>query len=330
MVVTVEVVLLVATVFGAVFYSAYHRSISDDVRSTGSNALWLGHAWVGETHTAADYDELAELLRANEITDALFHVGPIEADGTIPTERFPNAGELATELHYRLPELRVQAWMGQNEAARGGPLDLDDVEARARIMATAGRFLDLGFDGIHYNIEPIFPGDQRFLDLLAATRRLTERRGAVLSTATMELEPVRGAAWFGRRVISRYHAWTPDYLVEVAELVDQVAVMTYDSAAPTDWLYGALVREQTSTLARRIEDDAQVFIGIPSYGDPNLGHWPEAENVRSGVRGVRLGLADVDEADRAQIGIAIYAEWTTTAEEWRTYQRDWLRTPPTG
>lgn len=324
MVVTVEVVLLVATVFGAVFYSAYHRSIPDDVGSAGSNALWLGHAWVGETHTAADYDELAELLRTNEITDALFHVGPIEADGTIPTERFPNAGELAAELHDQLPRLRVQAWMGQNEAARGGPLDLDDIEARERIVATAGQFLDLGFDGIHYNIEPIFPGDQRFLDLLTATRRLTERHGAVLSTATMELEAVPGAAGLGRWVVSRYHAWTLDYFAEVSERGDQVAVMTYDSAAPTDWLYGALVREQTSRLARRL-DDVQIFIGIPSYGDANLGHWPGAENVRSGVRGVRLGMADIDEADRSQIGIAVYAEWTTTAEEWRTYQQDWLR-----
>lgn len=73
------------------------------------NALWLAHRWVGEEHSAADYDRLAELLRPHQISDALFHVGPIGGDGTIPSARFPNAERLVAELQRRLPGLRVQA-----------------------------------------------------------------------------------------------------------------------------------------------------------------------------------------------------------------------------
>lgn len=305
-------------------YAAYRGSIPKDLRYGGVNAVWLAHRWVGED--SVDYDGLAEMLRVNEITDAYFHVGPISADGTIPQSRFPYAAQLVAELRRRLPELRIQAWMGQIEAALGGVLDLDDRAVRSRIVATAERFLDLGFDGIHYDIEPIFPGDERFIDLLAATRSRIDQRGSgLLSVATMELEPFRGAARLGRAVVRRYHAWTADYYEQVAGHVDQLAVMTYDAALPTDWLYGALVRRQTIQLARRLPDDVTLLIGIPSYAEGNLGHWPGAENVRSGVRGVRLGLAGLDPADRTQVGIAIYAGWTTDDEEWRTYRRDWLR-----
>lgn len=90
--------------------------------------------------------------------------------------------------------------------------------------------------------------------------------------------------------------------------------MTYDSAMPTDWLYGAVVRQQTSELARRL-DGLTSFVGVPTYDEFNPDHW-RAEITASGIKGVRLGLADTDESRRSRVGVAIYAEWTTDAEEW--------------
>lgn len=204
-VVTLAALVIVVNVVGSAFWASYHETISDDIRSSGANALWLRHQWVGEPHSPADYDDLAELLRTNE-------------------------------------------------------------------------------------------------------------------------EPFGGAASLGRRVASRYHAWTTDYFEEVASRVDQVAVMTYDSAMPTDWLYGAVVRQQTSDLAELIGDETMVLIGIPSYDESNIGHRPSAENVRSGIRGVRLGLADLAE-DAPTVGIAVYTEWTMDTDEWATWRRDWLGEP---
>lgn len=315
---------IVVTTVGASFYAAYHRTVPDGVRSVGVNALWMGHRWVGEAHDEVEFGQLAEKLHSRAISDVFVHVGPIAADGTIPAKRFPFAQALIATLHRRVPQLRIQAWMGQNEAARGGPLDLDNERVRSRIVDTAEELLELGFDGIHFDIEPIFPGDDRFLSLLAATHRRTIDHGAVLSVATMELEPLPGAAHLGRRVVARYHAWTRRYYERLAEHVDQLAVMTYDSAMPTDWLYGAVVRQQTSELARLLPDHVTLFIGIPTYGEGNLGHWPKAENMRSGIRGVRLGLADVSDDDRAHVGVAVYADWTTNDSEWTTFERDWL------
>jgi spore germination protein YaaH len=105
-------------------------------------------------------------------------------------------------------------------------------------MGTAERFLDLGFGGIHYDLEPIYPGDRSFLDLLTRTRTLTLRHGAVLSVAIEQLELVPGTQEVASRLVRNYHDLTRPYLRLIAARVDQVAVMTYDTGLPADWLYG--------------------------------------------------------------------------------------------
>ena len=137
-------------------YLRYRAAPAVMAQSAGPNAVWAAHRWVGEVQPAAAYDRLVGTLRDNRISDVFFHVGPLAADGTIDPVRYPNAGTLVAEIKRRLPGLRLQAWIGQREARGGGPLDLDDDAVRGRIVETARRFLDFGFDGIHYNFEPLF------------------------------------------------------------------------------------------------------------------------------------------------------------------------------
>lgn len=102
--------------------------------------------------------------------------------------------------------------------------------------------------------------------------------------------------------------------------------MTYDTAMPFDWLFGPLVAQQTRAIAGAT-GDATVFIGVPSYEEPNIGHHPRAENVATGLRGVRHGLERLAPEDRARVGVAVYAEWTTDAGEWDDYRAGWLEAP---
>ena len=60
--------------------------------------------------------------------------------------------------------------MGQMEKRRGGPLDLADPATRAGICALRRYLLDLGFDGIHYDIEPLQRDDAALHALLDDTR----------------------------------------------------------------------------------------------------------------------------------------------------------------
>lgn len=102
----------------------------------------------------------------------------------------------------------------------------------ARILQTDRALLTLGFAGIHYDIEPVRPGDRGFLDLPARTHELTRARGRVLSVALEQLSladweaPVLRAVLPRRMIPARM---TTAYLRAVAARVDQVAIMTYDS-----------------------------------------------------------------------------------------------------
>ena len=316
--------LAALSVAGLVYlYLDFSRPLETPVRSAGPNAAWLAHKWVGKQQPDAAYDRLAAHLKRHRITDAFFHVGPLQADGTIAASRYPAAAHLVQQLRARMPSLRTQAWIGQVEKRGGGPLDLSDPAVRARIVETAGDFLVLGFGGIHYNIEPS-TGNPHLLDLLDATRPLTRAKGAALSMATDELEPAPGLAWMTRIAGTYAGFWTEGYYRAVMDRVDQVAIMMYDTALPADWLYGSLAAWETRAVMALAPESVTVFVGAPTYEEHRFSFDPAAENLRSALRGIRKGMSPVPAPRRQNAGVAIYAHWTTDDAEWRHYRETWL------
>ncbi len=293
----------------------------------GPNAVWAAHKWVGATHPEETYDALVARLQRNGITDVYFHVGPLDGDGLIPRAKYGNAPSLLQAIRARDRAIRLHAWIGQVERRGGGPLDLSDARVRANIRRTAEGFLEIGFDGIHYNIEPIRSGDRDLLALLDATRAVTRARGALLSMATDELEPFFGAEYLVRPLARQAGLWSPAYYRAVAMRLDQVAVMMYDTASPRDWLYGTIVAYETWRLARIAGPDTTLFMGVPTYEERHWGFNPDAENMRSGLRGIRIGLHYAGTPAPGSFGAAVYAGWTTDEAEWATWRRDWLGAP---
>lgn len=294
-----------------------------DIVSRGPNGLWIAHRWVGKLQKQRAYNRLAARLRRHRITDVYVHVGPLQADGTIKPSRYPAAKRLVRELHRGAKNLRLHAWIGQVEANGGGPLDLSKASVRVKIWRTAGRFLEFGFDGIHYNIEPS-TGNQHFIELLAATRRTTRRHGRVLSVAADELEPLPGLAWLTRMLGTNGAYWSKSFYNAVTDNVDQVAVMTYDTLLPAAWMYKGFVAWQTARIRQLTKGRAQLLIGVPSYDERRLSFHPNAENIRSALTGVRKGASILNGDDLVGFGVAIYADWTTDTKEWRTYREMWL------
>lgn len=287
-------------------------------------AVWAGHRWVGQLHSPREYARLADLLAEHRISDVFFHVGPLDADGTIPAARYRHAATLLHHLQAHRPGPRLQAWVGQIEARRGGPLDLSRPAVRAAIAQTGSELLELGFGGIHYDIEPILPGDVHYLDLLQRTRALTRARGAVLSVAAPAIEPVPGMQTAGRRLVGRVAFWTASYYRAVSDHVDQIAVMSYATGLPTDWLYGTFTRSQTHTVARAVGGRVTVFMGVPTYQQRAWNFHPQAENIRSGLRGIEQAAARLPSGQRRYLGVALYADWTTSTAEWATFRTVWL------
>ena len=306
-------------------YRDYHRDLPSQ-QQAGPVGLWLEHRWVGQVQTAEAYDALADELRRHGITDVFAHVGPLDGHGAIPPERYPNAAAFIAALHARLPGIHIQAWMGQMEKRRGGPLDLADAGTRAGILRTAEPFLDLGFDGIHYDIEPLQRDDAALHALLDATHALTQARGRLLSLATTEIEPFPGANALVNAPLPDAVLWSPSDYREAAARVDQLAVMSYNTALPWDWLFGAFVAFETRRIQAAVDGKAVIMMGVPTYEEPGWTFHPEAENMESALRGVRLALAD-DGPRPTQLGVAIYAHWTTDDAEWAIYRRLWRGEP---
>ena len=326
---TVLLVLLLAAagvcVWIAWLYVAFHRQAGAGHCSNGPNAVWARHMWAGEPHSLKEYRDFFSTIKRNHITDIYFHVGPwLDADGGIPENKYAHAGELLAAAQRLAPDIRLHAWIGQMTKQGGGPLDLHDKNTRRRIVASASKFLDVGFHGIHYDFEPVYSGDKGYIDLLKQTEKIVKSRKKYLSVATGQLELVPGSKRLFRIIAPKASIWSVDYFTEVAAHTDQVAVMMYDTALPADWLYGMYVKKQTQKLVPLLRGKTTLFFGVPSYEDNRPGHRPWAENVRTGVRGVQLGLASVPAIAREDVGLAVFAAWTTDAREWSAFRRGWL------
>ena len=186
----VPVLLAGTTLLGLV--GAGLGSVDGAPHSRGTNGLWLGHAWVGSPYPQADLDALVNRVRAGQFRDLFVHVGPLSDNGSLNPALSPGAARLLTALHASLPGVRVQAWLG--DLVGPGRMNLADPMTRTRIVAGAAQVLELGFAGVHYDLEPVPSGDAGYLALLAATHTLTQSRHALLSVAADQLEPVPGVA----------------------------------------------------------------------------------------------------------------------------------------
>jgi hypothetical protein len=289
-----------------------------DAVTRGRDALWLGHSWVDGRKTSADAARLADTLRGTGVHDLYVHVGPLE-DGTLDPAVRPRSTPLVRALHRALPSARVLAWVGGVVGSEG--LDLDRSATRDRIAGAALDVLGDGFDGVHYDLEPVASGDSGLLALLQATRAAMVSRGAVLSVAAPRLEPLPGMARAAAIGPGWGTQWTPGYLGEVARSVDQVVLMAYDTGLPVESLYGGYVARQTHLALRAVPETTDLLIGVPAFHDENHGHHAGAETVRAALRGVRLGLSE--DVARQRFGVALYVDYAATDADWQAYRDGW-------
>lgn len=296
----------------------------------GHNAIWLEHTWAGQLHSDDEYDQLAARLRREQIGYVFAHVGPLDSDGTIPGDRAPNAAGLVAALHARLPHVRVLAWIGQVEVAGGYPADqsinLDDSAVRLQIAQTAAHIAAAdGFDGVHYDIEPIVNNNPRFLDLLEETQARLPN-GAMLSVVGQKWAPNAHIADLLRGVGRGDAWWTSYYYAAVAAHVDQIVPMLYNTAMPTQGSYELAMQQETEHIleaARSARQPPEVLIGLPTY--PGNGFWfhATAENMASGLHGVIAGL-NSNRDTSAFTGVAVYRFGTTSDADWQEYEHLWL------
>ncbi|MFI5818176.1 hypothetical protein ACIA8I_03315 [Streptomyces rishiriensis] len=298
---------------------------AEGTRTRDKDALWLGHAWVDGRKTDADVRALGRRLRDTGIRDLYVHAGPLEHDGTLPASAYARAGRFIAAVHREAPKLRVQAWLGDVLASESPDgMRLERAATRAAVVRSAREVLAAGFEGAHFDLEPLHSGDGDYLALLDALRAVTRARHAQLSVAAHQIDPVPGFHSFWGTTTGHPKWWSQQFFGEVARRVDQIAVMSYDTMQPLQSTYGGYVAQQTSLALEVTPASTDLLMGLPFYRENRFGHWAHAETVAAAVRGVRLGLSRTD-ADRANFGVAAYVDFAATETDWRAYRSGWVR-----
>lgn len=222
-----------------------------------------------------------------------------------------------------MPGVRVQAWLGDvlaTETPDG--LRLERAVSRAAVVRSAAQVLDDGFDGVHFDLEPLHSGDRDYLSLLDDLRALTRTRHVPLSVAAHKIDPLPAMHTVAGALTGRPKWWSQAFFAQVARRVDQIAVMSYDTALPLESLYGGYVAQQTSLALEVVPPDTDLLMGLPFYHSDDMGHHADAETVAAAVRGVRLGLGRTA-PDRRRFGVALYVDFAATEADWTAYRTGW-------
>ncbi|MEU0849395.1 glycosyl hydrolase family 18 protein [Streptomyces flaveolus] len=303
----------------------YMGDPADGTYTRNRDAIWLGHAWIDGRKDDADVTALARRLKTTGIRDLYVHTGPMEHDGTLPKSLYPKAAWLTDAVHREMPGVRVQAFLGDVLATESPDgMRLEEAATRAAVVRSARQVLDVGYDGVHLDLEPLHSGDRNYLSLLDDVRAVTRAEGAQLSVAAHQIDPIPAFHSFWGTVAGHPKWWSQEFFGQVARRVDQIAVMSYDTMQPLESLYGGYVAQQTSLALEVTPPTTHLLMGLPFYHENRFGHWNHAETVAAAVRGVRLGLSRTD-ADRARFGVAAYIDFAATEEDWTAYREGWVR-----
>ena len=300
----------------------YAGEPSPDARTRGRDALWLGHAWVDGRKNEADLRALAAQLAGTGIRDLYVHTGPLEHDGSLDPALYPKAGWLTEAAGRLLPGVRVQSWLGDVVKPEKDGLDLEDQASRDRVTASARQVLDAGFDGVHFDMEPIRPDSPGWLALLDQVHAVTAARGVPLSVAAPQIDPLPGLHVLTTALSGHGKWWSQAYFAETARRVEQIAVMSYDTSMVLESLYGGYVAQQTTLALEATPPDVDLLMGLPAFQEDKWGHYSSAETVGAAVRGARLSLGR-QAPGRQTFGLALYVDFAASPEDWAAYRHGW-------
>jgi hypothetical protein len=285
---------------------------------SSTNGIWVGHRWYtghevrsGDLVPRSEIETLVDRLRGAGIRYVYVHAGPLLADGSIADSADP----FFSELRGAYPEGVFLAWLG----ARIEKVRLGDEDWRRAVVGVVERLAGEGFDGVHFDLEPLRDGHPGYLELLSDVRK---QMGGdwTISQATPRTTPF--GIPFG---LLRRNFWSGAFYRATMDIADQTVLMAYDTNLPLRVAYVAFVRDQTRHLTKWscAAEKHEFLIGIPAYHDVPEYSDPSVENIGNAALGVRSALESFPEKPECFRGVSIYANWVTDSDEWLQFERFW-------
>ncbi len=289
----------------------------------GGNGVWLDVEWTSRPQPPERIQDLAKHLAAHDIRYGFVYVNSLRAGGEDNPQTYTYARDFLDTARGVNETTRWLAWVGVPTIwMDGGTVDLRQPAARTTIGQFAHYLVhDLGFDGVHLNVEPVLDGDPALPALLETVRAQIGPR-VLLSVTTHHWRPDLGG--LTHPSLGQGY-WRDGYFRAVAERADQLVVMSYDSRLPHPDLYQLWLRHQVVGITRAVAGTrAEILFGVPTFDDRWRNHDPTVENMATALAGITAGLNDHAAHRERVVGVAIYAHWTTTPADWTLYRRQWL------
>lgn len=282
----------------------------------GENGIWLSRRWMREPPAAMTEPEVREALaafRRRGIRYLFPHCCPMDEEGHLPAIN----DETTLQLMHLAAEhgdfFRVMPWIGGSIAT----VDLSDARQRATWAHEVAQLVHrYGFAGVNVNIEPLAHGDTRVHDWLLALRSEIGTTGTISFCGMRPEDTPKPDDSLG--------IWTADDYEEIAEVADQITVMSYDSGRRLPVLFVNWSARQFVSVTNAVQKGSagrcKILWGIPVYEDRADYFDPRVENLRTSLHGLAKGLQRTGENPAFQ-GVCIYSDWTIDAREWSDYDR---------
>lgn len=283
------------------------------------NGVWLGHKWytgrhvrTGESVSANELAQLERNLNRHGIHDLFVHVGPSQEDGSIADQ----PGRIFFSLRKTFTGARVLAWLG----ARVETISLASPAFQEKLIDSLKELREAGFDGVHFDFEPMADHEPGYLELLSRVR-MKMGPDFMISQATPRASLMGLPPGPLRRSF-----WSEKFYRATMQRSDQTVLMAYDSRFDYISAYLFFVSHQTGLLADWACSITghELLIGIPSYEDVPVYSNPNVENIRTASLGVRSALEDRESPTPCLLGVSVYSNWVTDEEEWADFRRYWM------
>jgi hypothetical protein len=227
------------------------------------------------------------------------------------------------------PESELLAWIGFPVDVGQG-YRLDQVELHDQVaQLSQSAVSEFGFDGVFLNIEPVWNADENFLAIVRRVRAALGEDAVLAAAIPPDWSPLNADIPVPPLIVPGT-AWDETYKQSAALLLDQMAIMAYNSGLTSSGDYTQWMAYQVKAYAQAVDalgggGLTELIIGVPTYDAELPGHDPLVENMESAAAGIRLGLQQAGNASVHVRGAGIYAGWTTDSDEWGQWQRSWLQ-----
>jgi hypothetical protein len=203
-------------------------------------------------------------------------------------------------------QLKVYAFLNP------GLKSLDSPEAAEKLARSAW---EMGFEGVHIDIEPVPEGDTRFPKFLQRMATQKPDKSKELSIAAYMLSPSKEEAQKQQAAGLLY--WSQDYLKSLLPTLDHLVVMNYDSAQGGQE-YSAHTKDQFRQYLNLMKSTPVAWrMGIPTYkfGRQKNKLHPKNENASFAIRGLQEALAGQECPQTFGLSNWLYQE--ADAEDWK-------------